>query len=333
MDNTCFIRYPPSMASSPTSLEGIDPRVWEHPADRAALTLLLQVPGLADLLKLVGSLTTDRSLRLTWLANAVRSTPLQIPTAHAAVAEACRVLDVSPVPEVFVAPGADFNARVLGFDTPFLVLGAGLVEALSPEELLSVAGHEIGHLKAGHTVYRTALWILTQVSLHVTQAGDLIRLPVYAALKDWERKSELSCDRAGLLACQNPGASLKALVKVHYRGLADRIDEAELLRQGTEWESSGDLLDSVFKVLGTWDDTHPSFVQRYAALFRWSKGEEYPAILAGTRRVDPADPVSEVRQAWNSWKADVNQSQDPGTKVVAEAVRQAEALLKDLWPR
>ena len=334
MDNSHTIGYFEAMSSERIRLEGIDPRTWEHPADRAALTLLTQVPGLADLLKLLGGLTSDRSLRLGWLSSSVRSGPLQLPAAHQAVVEACRILDVAPVPEVFVATGLDYNARALGFQVPFVVLGSGLVQALSPEELLAVAGHEVAHLKAGHTVHRTALWILTQLSLHLTQAADLVRLPIYAALRDWDRKCELSCDRAGLLACQNPAAALSALVKVSYPGMADRVDESELLRQGREWESTGDLLDSLFKVLGSWDDSHPALVQRYAALHAWSEGSEYPAILAGSlRREGGADPAREVQQAWDEWKSDLNRSQDPGARVVADVVRQAESLLKDLLGR
>lgn len=322
------------MSNERIRLEGISPRTWEHPADRAALTLLTQIPGVAELLKALGGLVTDRSIRLTWLASSVRSSPLQIPAAHQAVSEACRVLDVSPIPEVYVSPGLDYNARVIGFETPFVVLGGGLVQALSPEELLFVAGHEIAHLKAGHTVYRTALWILTHLSLQAAGAGELVRLPVYAALKDWERKSELSCDRAGLLACQSPESSLGALLKVCYPGLSDRVDEGELLRQGADWESSGDLLDSLYKLLGTWDDSHPALVQRYSALHAWSRDDEYQAILAGTLRRDgPSDPVDEMRSAWDTWKSDLNRSQDPGTKVVADAVRQAENLLKGLLGR
>lgn len=334
MDNSPAIGYPGPMNTERIRLEGLSPRTWEHPSDRAALTLLTQVPGLAELMRSLGGLLSDRSLRLTWLASAVRSGPLQIPSAAAAVAEACRVLDVSPVPEVYVTPGPDFNAGVLGFETPFVVLGGGLVQSLTPAELLSVAGHEVAHLKAGHAVYRTALWFLTQLSFRLSGAADLVRLPVYAALRDWERKSELSCDRAGLLACQDPSAALGALIKAGYPGLADRVDPAELLRQGAEWEASGDLLDSVFKVLGTWDQTHPVLVQRYAALHGWSRGDEYPAILAGTLRRPPgADPVDEMRRAWDSWKTDLNRSQDPGAKLVADGLRQAENLLKDLLGR
>lgn len=322
------------MSTERIRLEGIEPSSWEHPSDRATLALLSKVPGLTEVVRLVGGLVSDRSLRLTWLASAVRSTPVQLPAAHRAVVEACRVLDVTPVPEVFVVPGPDFNAGVLGFDSPFVVLGAGLVQALTPDELLAVAGHEVAHIKAGHALYRTALWVLARVSLNWSGAAEAVRLPVYAALRDWERKSELSCDRAGLLACQKPEAALGALVKCLYPGLADQIDEAELLRQGAEWEASGDVLDSVFKVLGTWDATHPLLVQRYAALHAWASGPEYPSLLAGGyRTAGPQAPVDEVRRAWDSWKSDLNQSRDPGSRLVADGLRQAESLLKDLLGR
>ncbi|HTH13013.1 MAG TPA: hypothetical protein VMB23_01365, partial [Spirochaetia bacterium] len=109
---------------------------------------------------------------------------------------------------------------------------------------------------------------------------------------------------------------------------------AELLRQGTEWEASGDLLDSLFKLLGTWDSTHPALVQRYAALHAWSQSGEYPAILAGTLRKDGlADPATEMRQAWDQWKTEINRSTDPGTRMVADGLRQAENFLKDLLRR
>lgn len=332
MDNTRVIRYLRPM-TTPIRLAGLDPRTWEHPFDRAALSLLLEVPGLTEGLKLLGNGVSDRSLRLHWLSHAVRSTPTQVSRVWDVVAQACHILDVSPVPEVFVGPGADLNARVFGFHTPFLVIGAGLVDALSPEELLSVVGHEIGHLKAGHAMFRTAVWILTQGALPALQGGELLRLPVYAALLDWERKSELSADRAGLLTCQDPAVALGALVKVCYRGMAGQIDPQELLRQADEWESSGDWVDSVFKVLGSWGERHPALVQRYSALHRWSLGEEYRGILEGTHRdPGPRDPGTDVRRAWDDWKDDLERSSDPGTQVVAEAVRELESLLKG-WGR
>ena len=40
-------------------------------------------------------------------------------------------------------------------------------------------------------------------------AGAIAMRAVIAALREWQRKTELSCDRAGLLACQDPQAALR----------------------------------------------------------------------------------------------------------------------------
>src|SRR5438874_9267821 len=41
-----------------------------------------------------------------------------------------------------------------------------------------------------------------------------VLLPVQLALLEWYRKSELSSDRAGLLACQDPTASMRMFLKM-----------------------------------------------------------------------------------------------------------------------
>jgi hypothetical protein len=59
----------------------------------------------------------------------------------------------------------------VGFEKPFLVVSAGLLKELSEDELLAVLGHELAHIKAGHMVYRTVLWLLTNLSLTLAQAA------------------------------------------------------------------------------------------------------------------------------------------------------------------
>ncbi len=316
-------------------LEGISPRAWEHPADKAASSVLHSVPGLPELLRTVGGMTSDRSLRLLWLGSSLRATPLLFPRLHEALLEACRVLDVSPIPEIYVAPGLGLNAMAVGFEQPFLVVSAGLLDALPEAELLAVLGHELAHIKAGHMVYRTVLWLLANISLSATGASDLVRIPLLAALKDWERKSELSCDRAGLLVCQDPVAARRALIRVAYPAHADAIDEAEVLRQAAEYDASPDLLDSLYKFLGVLDASHPVLVPRLASLDRWAKEPAYAAILAGTyaRATDKVDAAADAQEAWTDFKTDLNRSADAGSQLLSKAVQDTEKFLGDLFRR
>src|SRR4029453_16619151 len=44
--------------------------------------------------------------------------------------------------------------------------------------------------------------------------GSVVLMGIVAALREWWRKAELSADRAGLLACQDPAASLRLSMKL-----------------------------------------------------------------------------------------------------------------------
>lgn len=313
-------------------LSHISPASWEHPADRAALSLLKTIPGFAEVVKTLGSLTSDRSLRLYFLGSCVRSSPVQVPRLHQAVVEACRILDIPEVPEVFIQNSPVMNAMALGFQTPFLVFQSSLVKELSDGELLSVVGHELAHVKAGHGVYRTLLWILTQVSFQLTQADALVRLPIVLALKDWERKSELSCDRAGLLVVQNLRPSLQALAAVGAGAVKDSVDLDELLNQAEEYEAKGDLLDSLYKFMNVMESSHPMTVSRLRELKKWHESGAYESILKGNywKVGEEPQPQENLRQAYDHWKQELSTSQDVGSKMVARALDEGEKAAKDV---
>ena len=79
-------------------------------------------------------------------------------------------------------------------------------------------GHELGHVMSGHALYRTVtlliLWLGFQ---NLPFLAGLALLPIKLALLEWYRKSELSSDRAGLLASQDPTAcsSVQGAVALH----------------------------------------------------------------------------------------------------------------------
>ncbi len=114
-----------------------------------------------------------------------------------------------PRPDVYVQQDPTLNAYASGFlDGQWLVIHSETVEALEPKELLFVIGHELGHIRYGHT---TLLNFIAHSGNHpipvVTTALALI-------FKVWSRKAEYTADRAGLLACRNPDAAGKALLKL-----------------------------------------------------------------------------------------------------------------------
>jgi Zn-dependent protease with chaperone function len=262
-------------------LDGIDPRAWEHPADRAALNAVRKVPGFDVALRKVFGIFGERSLRLAFQANAVQVTEVQYPWIHERLQRVCRVLDVETPPELYVSQDPVANAGALGMDDPFIVLNSSMVEVLSPDELEAVLGHEVGHVLSGHALYRTLLVLLLRLSLFRYPLAGVAARPVLYALLEWYRKSELSADRAGLLAVQDPEASMGALMQLAGGARGEALDLDAFVEQSRRYREDDDVLDSVYKALNVLGSTHPFAVARVAELEEWIESGAYERILTG----------------------------------------------------
>src|SRR3954462_11744448 len=82
---------------------------------------------------------------------------------------------------------------------------------------------------------------------------------IVAALYEWSRKSELSADRAGLLATQDPATAFRVHMKLASGGHLDDLAPTSFFAQGQEYDDA-DLRDSVLKLLLIENRTHPFLV-------------------------------------------------------------------------
>ena len=262
-------------------LKQIAPVSWEHPADRAALNTLRRIPGFDLILRKIFALFGERALRLAFKANAVRTSDKQYAWVHARLARVCEVLDLEHAPECYISQTPIVNAGAVGFGEPFIVLNSSMLEVLSEDEVEAVLGHEVGHILSGHVFYRTLLiLIINLVFVRYTLAG-LALGPILMALLEWYRKSELSSDRAGVLAVQDPKVTMSALMQLAGGTRGASLDLDEFIAQSDEYREGGDLLDSVYKILNVLGQTHPFAVIRVAELREWIESGEYERILSG----------------------------------------------------
>jgi Zn-dependent protease with chaperone function len=305
-------------------LPGISPRAYEHPADRGALATLRAVPGFGTVAKAVAGAFSERGERLLTLGSAIRVGPRQYPKLHEIREECAAILDVPP-PELYVTRSAEFNASTLGLNTPFIVLTTALVSEMDEESLRFVIGHEMGHVLSGHALYRTMLMrLLGMVNGMSWLPGGYWGLrAVIAALQEWFRKAELSADRAGLLCGQDPAAALRAHLLTAGAVDTHEVDTGEFLRQARDYESAGDVRDSVLKLMNVAELSHPLEVVRAAELQQWAASAEYREILAGDYPRRDADPATttwgaDVKSAAKSYKDSVVESTDPLARVFTD---------------
>lgn len=297
-------------------LTGISSRAFEHPADRAALTAMRAVPGFDQVLRLASGFLRERQYRLAHLASSVRVDERQFADLHRLLGEVVTVLDTTR-PELFVTNNPVPNALTLGVDKPFIVVSSGLYELMDEDERRFVLAHEVGHAMSGHALYTSLLLHLLNLAGNFgwVPAGGLGLRAIIAALREWQRKAELSGDRAGLLATQDVDAALRAHMKLAGGAHLDRIDPEAFLAQAADYESAGDLRDGLLKLLNTERSTHPFAVVRAAELRRWSNADEYREFLEGRypRREDDhtASFGETAREAVRAYRERIEESTDP----------------------
>jgi Zn-dependent protease with chaperone function len=267
-------------------LKGLRPQSYEHPSDRKTLDALQNQSGIETLIRKCNEFGLERLLRVQLTGSYLRASEDCFPELHRAVQESCEVLDVPKRPAVYIQPGG-LNAFTAGVERPIIVFNAGLIDSLTEEELRFVAGHEIGHIKSGHVLYYQVAMLLPVIAEAVGTAtfgiGSLLSFPLEVALIRWQRMSELTADRAGLLACQDVNAATTAMIKL--AGLPakffEKVNTEDFIAQAREFESfDSDKLDWVAKILSGMGQTHPWTVMRASEMLRWIDSQSYEKLLA-----------------------------------------------------
>ncbi|MFB7633059.1 M48 family metallopeptidase [Streptomyces sp. NPDC056149] len=296
---------------------GISSRSYEHPADRSALVALRKLSGFDTVFKTLSGLLPERSLRLLFLSDSVRVSDQQFAHLNAMLRDACYILDLEKVPPMYVNQDPQPNAMCIGLDEPIIVVTTGLVELLDEEEMRAVIGHEVGHALSGHAVYRTILLFLTNLATKVAwiPLGNVAVMAIVTALREWFRKSELSADRAGLLVGQDLQASMRGLMKLAGGNHLHEMNVDAFLKQAEEYESGGDLRDSVLKILNLLPRSHPFTTVRAAELKKWAESRDYQRIMDGhypRREEDKDTSVSDsFKDSAAHYAESVRTSKDP----------------------
>ncbi len=277
---------------------------WEHPADKAALQALRRIPVFDAVLRKLFGYFGEKPIRLAFQANAVKVGPRQFPEVYRIYQQALKTLDAPEEYPLYISQTPIVNAGAYGMDQPFIILNSGTVRLTSDEELEYIIGHEIGHIVSDHVLYRTMTVFLINLANMGFPIVGLAARAVLVALLEWSRKSELSCDRAGLLTVQDPEVVMRAMLKMAGGGEDDETSLQEFIVQAEEYQEGGDLADQVFKVLNLMAATHPFYVLRVSELRAWIESGDYDRILRGeySRRGEP-DPAyqEDLRAAMNAY--------------------------------
>ncbi len=270
---------------------GISSEAFRHPLDRQAEQTLRNVPGFDLVSRKFVEFLTERPQFVFQMGNSIQVGPRQYGTVYQMFRECVRDLDMHPEPNFFMSQSPQVNAYSLGQERPFIVLNTGLLDLLDEQELRSVIAHELGHIKCGHTTLRQmAIWTTQAISGLAEMTfglSTLISSGLVLAFYEWQRKAELSSDRASLLVMDELNPVLSTMMKISGGSVkhAHEISLDEFIRQSERYqEMNQDGLNQIYRFLiyntGNFL-SHPFTVERAIYLKEWSNSEDYRQIRTG----------------------------------------------------
>lgn len=283
-------------------LTGLDHTSYEHPFDQKALSALESTPGL----DLVGTFITknmvERVYTVQYTGSHLRVTKDSYPKIYEYLEYACQILDIKKIPELYIEWGYNINACTVGAENPIIVLNSGLIDLCDDEEIMFVIGHELGHVKSNHMLYHMMAQVIN-IIISMIPFGSLAAAPVQFALFYWDRMSEFTADRAGLLCCQNKDAAIRAFMKMAGMPIKqfDDMKYQTFIQQAKDFKQLDfDGMNKIIKTISIADDSHPWTVMRAAELLNWiNSGEfnKYLPLMIEQRKSLKSD-LNEIMKKW-----------------------------------
>ena len=271
------------------------------------------MPGLSPLLKKVNEYGIDRLLRLQSIASEIRVTPRNFPQLYQPLLEACQILDVTTIPELYLFRGTGhIQTYIIGVEKPIIGINIEAMEWLNYDELLFIFGYEIARIKSQHMIYHQMSIVMPALKMWLSSTtlglGGLIASGVELALYNWVMMAKFTADRAGLLACQDIDIATTALMKLAglpEEYLTPNVIEDFLIQSREFASSSVDNLDQVTKILSYSESSLSWLVMRTGELLKWVDSREYDHVLQGENVNTPKEEEEgDEKEGWNfltSW--------------------------------
>ena len=269
----------------------LDRSVFLWAQDGQAMTRLQKIPALHAVVRSASDKVGRPWIESTF--NGIRLGPKQLPDVWKQAVQAARILGLPTMPDVYISGDSQWNTYTFGSDTnAFIVLGTAILNNFQNEEMLFVLAREMGHCRAGHALWKTVTrfiagdsaamhGLLSNGLINAIHPMQLIQGTVELPLLAWSRQSEVTADRAGLLAVGDEALARRVL-------LAWSIRSARLLKQVNieEWMKQEDASDDQMTRLSEMTTSSSMYTTRRLRLLGQSARE--PELMRWCQSVQSA---------------------------------------------
>lgn len=267
----------------------IPPHFYEHDWDRKALHQMKSITGFELAMRKFSEWHFEKMQAVLSQAQRIEVSEEQFPELYALWMVCCERAGFGENPPDFYVELGPLNAFTTGVERPQVIVSSALLSLLTPRELMFVLGHELGHIRSEHVLYTMFAMgfprfaeIVGNITLGL---GNLLGAGLELAVMDWQRKAELTCDRFGLLCCQDFQAALNVLIKLAGAPplYFDKINWEAFAEQGRAYEEDANLHSKLYQWFSTAYQSHPWPTVRAHQLRLWVDSGRYEQLLESSK--------------------------------------------------
>jgi Zn-dependent protease with chaperone function len=221
----------------------LDRTVFLWAQDGQAMNTLHNMSSLSAIARTVSDKVGRPWIEATY--NGILIGPNQLPNVWKLAVLAARLIGVPYMPDVYVSGDSMWNTYTFGSDSSsFIVLGTAILTNFHDDDLLFVLAREMGHCRAGHALWKTVIrflagdlsgqtGVLAGGILNALSPAKLIGGALEMPLMAWSRQSEVTADRAGLLAIGDVALARRVLLTWSIRSatLMKQVNLDEWMKQ------------------------------------------------------------------------------------------------------
>ncbi len=269
------------------ALHGLKPEAYQHPGEKIAMAALKKIPLLDTVMAKVLDAQIQMDLYAETVGSCYRITQKTNPRVYALYKLALARLGVTEEYPLFSKMSYEYNACAIGVNKPFIILHSSVISNYSDGELLKIIGHEIGHIKSGHVLYHNMANSLNSILGSLGGVAETASIALQFALMEWQRNSEYTADRAGLIATADINASNTETMKM--LGHSDKIPDVDfsvekVIKQVEDFKTdSAGIIGKLLYINYTASATHPWSILRLKQINDWYNSGEYEKVVAAHR--------------------------------------------------
>lgn len=253
-------------------------REFIHPEDEAAMRNLEGVPGFDSVARFILEHFTEDLIHGLYMAQNVRLSPTQLPDVYNLLPPICEKFNID-LPEFYLKMDPVPNAWTTGDKRKFIVLTSGLLDHITDtKELQSIVAHECGHILCRHVFYNTVAMLLMTFGESLG-FGQVVLAPILLAIKYWQRRSELSADRASVVylgECETPSRALLRICggpaeltkDINLREYSEQARAYDVLVANSRWNK---LLQNI----SVMNENHPFAAVRIREILSWAASAQF----------------------------------------------------------